>query len=187
VSRAVPAALLAALSGPVVTPYLAIEILFDSGALRLWTGIGSRTIEGQVYTGSGSLLAFDGIEELADLTAKDVTVTLSGLPGSMIALALAEPFQRRQARILQGEASVADVVEIFSGIVNLMPLRDGVETCAIAVRLDSKLVTLRRPRLRRYTQEMQAARYPGDTFLSFVTGLVTAEIPFGRKTTTGSS
>lgn len=180
-SRTVPAALLAALGAPLVAPYLALEVMFDTAPLRLWTGIGTRSIEGQSYVGSGSLLNFTGVEELADLSARDVTVTLSGIESALVALALAEPFQRRAARILQGEMSVADTVEIFAGFVNVMAIRDGATTCTIALRLDGKLVTLRRPRVRHYTDEMQRARYPEDTFLAFVASLVTAEIPFGRK------
>jgi hypothetical protein len=181
-SRVIPAPLLAALLQPLAQPYLAVEILFDSGAVRLWTGHGNLVIDGQTYTGSGMLLSFSDVQETGDLSARDMTVTLSGIDSAMIALALAEPFQGRRARVLQGAVGVSDVVEVFDGIVNTMPIRDGAASCVISVQLDSKLVTLRRPRLRRLTDEMQRARYPDDTFLSFVASLVTAEIPFGRKT-----
>ena len=37
--------------------FVAVELMFDSGALRIWSGIGDKSIGGQTYTGTGSLLS----------------------------------------------------------------------------------------------------------------------------------
>lgn len=101
-SRTVPAAILSALAQPEVQPFYAIEIDLDSGPLRLWTGIGPRTINGDVYTGGGSLMAISGLEEVADLSAKNITLSLSGMSEDIIGLALQEPYQRRKVRVYWG-------------------------------------------------------------------------------------
>lgn len=101
-SRTVPSAILTALAQPEVEPFYAIEIDLDSGPLRLWTGYGDRTIDGETYTGGGTLMGIEGLEEVADLSAKAVTLTLSGMPASVVSLALQEPYQRRKVRILWG-------------------------------------------------------------------------------------
>ena len=55
-SRTINSSLLTALTGSVVEPFYAVELFFDSETLRLWTGIGDRTINSNTYLGTGSLL-----------------------------------------------------------------------------------------------------------------------------------
>ena len=78
-SRTIPAAILAALSQESVEPFYAVELKFSAGTVRFWTGYGDRTIDGQTYTGTGNLLNISGIEEVADLSAKGITVPMVGL------------------------------------------------------------------------------------------------------------
>lgn len=180
-SRTVPAAILTALAQPEVEPFYAVEALFDSGPVRLWTGYGDRTIDGDTYTGAGSLLNIDGIGEVADLSAKSITVSLSGNLTSLVSLALQEPYQRRKCRVLFGVTSVSDFVEVFSGQLNTMKIEDSGETSTISVLVDSKLVELERSSNRRYTSESQKSRYAGDTFFDYVSAIQDAEIIWGRK------
>lgn len=181
-ARTVPSAILTALTQPAVKPFYAIELLFDTAPVRLWTGYGNRTINGATYTGSGGLLGISGLEEAGDLSAKGVTLTLSGISSSIISLALNEPYQGRSCRILFGVVNVNDSVELFSGLMDVMTIEDSGETSTITLTVESKLVALERPVVRRYTHESQQALYPGDTFFSFVTDLQDKEIVWGRKT-----
>lgn len=181
-SRTVPAAILTALAQPEVQPFYAVEMLFDTAPLRFWTGLGDRTIDGETYTGAGNLLRIDGMEEASDLTAVSTTISLNGVPSSIVSLALVEPYQRRFCRVLFGVQNVADAVEVFSGFMNTMTIEDSGETSAIELLVDSKLVELERARVRRYTHESQQSRYPGDTFFSYVADLQDRDIVWGRKT-----
>jgi len=180
-SRTVPAGILTALAQSNVEPFYAVEFLLDSGAIRLWTGYGDRVIDGETYTGSGNLLSISGLEEVADLSAKSINISLSGMPGSIVSLALQEPYQRRKCRVLWGVRDVADFVEVFSGSLNKMTIEDSAETGTISVLVDSKLVELEKASNRRYTSENQKARYPSDTFFDYVTAIQDAEILWGRK------
>lgn len=181
-ARTVPSAILTALAQPTVQPFYAIELLFDTAPVRLWTGYGDRTIDGDTYTGSGGLLGISGLEEAGDLSAKGVTLTLSGISSSIISLALAEPYQGRSCRILFGVTNVNSFVEVFSGLMDVMTIEDSGETSSIALTVESKLVALERAVIRRYTHESQQALFAGDTFFSFVTDLQDKEIVWGRKT-----
>ncbi len=69
-SRTINAGLLTALTGDLVEPYYAIELLFDNGPVRLWTGIGDRTVNSNTYTGTGALLSVGPADEVNDLSAK---------------------------------------------------------------------------------------------------------------------
>jgi len=203
-SRTVPAALLTALSQPEVQPFYAVEALFDDdddtrwdeagyageNAIRLWTGYGDKDIGVNTYTGSGSVMEISGLEEVADLSAKNITITLNGVDNSLvllndtydsiISLALQEPYQRRLLRVYFGTDDTT-TVEIFSGFMNTMSIEDSGETSTITVSVESKLVALERASNRRYTQENHQARNDGDTFFSFVTELQDRDVVWGRE------
>jgi hypothetical protein len=180
-SRTVPTDILTALAQPEVEPFYAVEIDLDSGPLRLWTGYGDRTIGGNTYTGGGNLVAISGLEEVADLSAKNITLTLNGMPSSVVSLALQEPYQRRKVRVLWGVRGVSDFVEVFSGSLNQMVIEDGPDSGTISVTVDSKLVELERASNRRYTSLSHKTRYPTDTFFDFVAQIQDKGVRFQPK------
>ena len=178
-SRNITAALISAFQGRSVDLFAAVELFFDSGTLRLWTGIGDRTIGGNVYTGSGSLLSISGIEEASDLSARGATVSLSGIDSSLVSLAISEPYQNRVCKIYLG--SGGDYFESFSGFMDTMTINDSGDSCEIAIAVESKLIVLERIVPLRYTQETQVQRYPTGTFFSYVTSLADKSIIWGRN------
>ena len=180
-SRTVPTDILNALTQPEVEPFYAVEIDLDSGPLRLWTGYGDRTIDGNTYTGGGNLVAISGLEEVADLSAKNITLTLNGMPSSVISLALQEPYQRRKVRVLWGVRGVSDFVEVFSGSLNQMVIEDGPDSGTISVTVDSKLVELERASNRRYTSLSHKTQHPTDTFFDFVAQIQDKGVKFQPK------
>lgn len=123
-ARSVPSTLLAALTQPEVYPFYAVEMMFDQrngtdvdgnpisyGPVRLCTLYGNKVIDGETYLGAGDLLSISGLEEVNDLSAKSASITLSGVPGELVSLALKEPYQRRNCRILFG-------VDVGEGPIN---------------------------------------------------------------------
>jgi hypothetical protein len=180
-SRTVPTEILTALAQPEVEQFFAVELLFDSGPVRLWTGYGERTIDGEVYTGAGTLINIQGLEEVADLSAKALTLSLEGTSAEIVSLALQEPYQRRKARVLYGVTGSDAYVEVFSGKMNTMTIEDAADSGRVELVVDSKLVELDRSSNRRYTSESHKSRHPGDTFFDYVAGLQDADIIWGRK------
>ena len=182
-ARSIPASILSALSAGSIQPFYAIEMNFDTSPLRLWTGYGDRTIDGQTYLGAGTLLTISALEEVGDMAAKSITLELSAVDATIIALALAEPYQRRRCRVLFGLTDVtgsANFVEVFSGQMNVMTIQEDGQSGVISLVVDSKLVELERTKPRRYTHESQQAAYPGDTFFSYVADLQDKDVPWGR-------
>lgn len=181
-TRSVPASIMAALmSSDPVDVFLAVEFGFDSGTLRLWSGVGDLTIGGLVYTGGGDLLDVSGLDEVQELEAKGVTLTLSGVPADLTQRALAETVRYRPIKVLYGVEGTGETVVAFSGLMDKMPLEDDGETATIQVMAESKLITLERARVFRYTHESQQVLHPGDTFFSHVASLQDKEIIWGRK------
>ena len=198
-SRTIDSGLLAALTGNSVEPFYAVELLFDVkttidvdgnpidlGPMRMWTGLGTRTINvrgtDQVFAGTGALLNIAAAEEVADLSAKAMTISLSGIDTNLISLALQEPYQRRKARVYMGEKNVASVVEIFSGQMDTMQITDEPEASTVVLTIESKLVELERSRNWRYTDESHKSRHSGDTFFSYIQSIQDQQVAWGRAT-----
>ena len=180
-SRTVPSSILTALSQPEVQPFYAVEFIFDTSPIRFWTGYGDRTIETNVYTGTGNLMSVGGLEEVSDMSAKSANITLNGIPPELISLALQEPYQNRECRILFGVANNADIVEVFAGTMDKMTIQDGGDTGTIDLTVESKWVRLDRPNVRRYTSESQKSRHSTDTFFDWVADLQDKEVVWGRS------
>ena len=190
-SRTVPAALLTALDGDQIEVFYAVDLAFDSGNMRLWTGYGDKTIGGQTYTGTGNLLTIDGLEEASDLSARGTTLTLNGLDSTIITYALTEEYQGRLVTIYWGVGT--NTVEVFSGYMDKMTIQDAAESATISLTVESRLIALERPNVRRYTRESHAGVRTAkglsgsDTFFDWVTKLQDKQIVWGRATENGEA
>lgn len=192
-----------------VTAFFAVELFFQTSTLRFWSGLGEVTIDGDTYVGSGNLLAISTVDETAEVAAKGATLTLSGIPSELISLALSEPYQGRKCviyfGILQSEKTYLSqednslvlnedgsgivvsetdtgttMSQIFSGYIDQMNIDEGPETATIAVAVESRLIDLQRPRVRRYTHESQKSRFPNDRGFEFVNDLQDKKFAWGR-------
>jgi hypothetical protein len=190
-SRTVPGALLTALDGDEIEVFYAVDLDFDTANLRFWTGYGNKTINGNTYTGTGNLLAIDGLEEASDLSARGTTLTLNGLDSTIIYYALNEEYQGRLVTIYWGVGT--ETVEVFSGFMDKMTIQDSAETATISLTVESRLIVLERPNVRRYTRESHAGVRTAksltgdDTFFDWVTKLQDKQIVWGRATENGEA
>lgn len=180
-SRDIATVLNNVLGDEVLEVFFAVDLEFDSGTLRMWTGYGDKTINGEVYTGTGTLLQVSEVEETAELAAAGATLTLNGLPSEILTLALIEPYQNRRARIYFGiTGAVDDMAEVFTATMDAMDIEENADTVSIRLTLENRLLDLERARIRRYTNNDQQSRYPGDLGLEFVDDLQNREIFWGR-------
>tara|TARA_R100001198_G_C5234043_1_gene212492 strand:- start:545 stop:1102 length:558 start_codon:yes stop_codon:yes gene_type:complete len=179
-TRSTPASLLTALSQPEVEPFYAVDMNFTSAPVRFWTGYGDRTINGDTYLGSGNLLSITGLDEVNDLSAKSITLQLSGVPASLVSLALQEPYQNRECKVYFGTTDTTTPIEVFSGLMNVMTIEDSGETSVISLTVESKLIRLEKSSNWRYTEGSQKARYSSDTFFNYVSDLQDKTLVWGR-------
>ena len=170
-----------AIGDEVITPFFAIEMLFSSGTLRLWTGVGTMTISGQQWVGAGNLLNVSTVDETKEMAAKGATITLSGIPANSLALALTEPYQGRVCKIYFGIMGQDDLTELFSGYMDQMNIEDGGDTANISVNVENKLIDLERPRVARFNSGYQKSVYPDDKGFDFVEDLQDKTTPWGQS------
>jgi hypothetical protein len=180
-SRSVTAAMQAAAEARDQKPLLLIEALFDSGTLRLWSGLGDLAWNGEVWTGSGSLLRIEPGGETQVVAAPGANFVLSGIDSALVALALDEDYQGRPVTMWLGlfdaaDAVIADPIPVFSGRLDVMEIDEGGETATIRVSAESRLADLERPPGGVWTDADQKSRYPTDRGLEFVAGLQDREV-----------
>lgn len=173
-----------ALAQGTVRPVLFFEGEFAAGTVRLWTGLGSITWNGSSWLGAGELLNVSSIEASGDVRAQGVTISLSGMPGSLISLALAQAQQGLPGRIYLGlmdsaGAVIADPHLAFSGRLDVPVIDDAGDSCTITISYEGRLIDLQRARERRYTDEDQRIQHPADRGFEFIPSLQDAQIVWG--------
>jgi len=167
-----------------LTPFLLYEGEFETGTVRLWTGIGTLEHDSVEWTGAGTWLSMSTIEEATEIRATGWSVSLSGVSQEAISLAIDEAQQGAKGTIyfgcLNDDLDVVAVTRIGRGKLDVPTAEEDGEEAVIQVSYESDLVALERPRETRYTNESQQARFPGDKFFEHVSGLQQADITWGR-------
>jgi len=210
-SRTLDARMLQAISEGTVYPFYTVDLMFDdvtdvSSPLYLWTGSGEVVIEGETYIGTGQFLELSNFEESTDISAKNATLTLSGIPSDLLSLSLQVPYQGRKCNIAFGVFTEGNILKedgayllkedggkfilestnksrstVFNGYMDQMTISEAADTSQIALTVESRLVDLERARIRRYTSEDQKSRFTGDLAFDFVDDLQDKEFFWGRR------
>ena len=180
-ARDLTAGVVTEITGELVQPILLVHLEFDSGDLSLWTGIGDLVWNGITFTGAGDFGSISEISETEGIKANGLELTLSGIPSSIIAIALTQEYQDRPATLWcafldTANNIVSDPYQQFKGKMDVMAWEDNGETANISLSVESVLIDLERPKERRYTDEDQQSEYSGDRGFEFVAGLQEKEI-----------
>jgi|TARA_R110000868_G_scaffold16851_3_gene74627 hypothetical protein len=183
-ARSLTTSLKTALIGQQVTPIMLFFADFPSGAVRAWTGYGDLAWDSQIWSGVGDFGGVDRVEEVSDQSAKGVVFSLTGIPSSLITIALADSYQGRACSLYLGALDssgviIADPYLLFLGRMDVMEIEDGGETATIRLTGESRLIDLNRARSRRYTNEDQQIDYVGDVGLEYVSGLQDKQLYWG--------
>lgn len=163
-----------------------VELQFTSGTHRYCTAGQTITWNGSDWTGVGAIASIEPIKESESLQATGLRMSLSGVPTSLIALALGEAVQGKPAKmwvagISAAGAVVADPVLEFQGRVDTLVINDGKGSCSIGLNVESKMADFQRPNTRRYNAATQEADYPGDKFFSHIVAMTEAQLVWPAK------
>lgn len=190
--RTLTAAVDTELGQPTTAPRYLVEIIFDSGAFRVWNGIGDLTAFGDTFSGIGRLGRIEPITETQDTVASGVEMSLLIQPtsdqpdavDSVLNISLGETYQGRPVTIWQAQVDhtadpptlIADPFIRFKGRLDVMrdqelPGSMGV----IKVTAENRLIELGRSHRRTYTPEDQQSSHSGDTFFDEVASLENRE------------
>lgn len=174
----------AALEADIIYPIYFFEIGFNSGFLRLWTGLGDRDWDGKTWAGVGWILGMSETEESSETKATNFVI---GLPANaaIIAIALAEFRKNKPATIWQGLLSdegvlLDDPLVLAKGLTDISEL--DIETGKPVVRIscETRFADLERARVRRYTIEDHQIDWPEDLFFNQVGSLTDRILTWGN-------
>lgn len=104
--------------------------------------------------------------------------SLSGVPSEMLALALATPIQGKPVRayvaLMHPDThAIVDVVPLWRGTLDQMPIKHGPTTSVISVTAEHMAIAMSRPKGARYTDADQRRLYPGDRSLEYIVAQAT--------------
>lgn len=158
-----------------VRPIAFYEGEFASGTLRLWTGVGPRTWNGQTWIGGGNLVGVGPVTESAGLKADGVAMWLSGVNNDLLTKALNEVKHAKLGKLWFGlldkdNAVIADPVLLFQGRLDTSVIRRGKRTSTVVITYESHALDSS-TRERRYTHEDQQIDHPGDEGFAYLTTL----------------
>jgi hypothetical protein len=101
-SRGMTPEFAAALADRNARPVVFYEAEFNSGVLRLWSGLGDIEWNGETWTGAGNLLGFGAIEEGDKVEAYGTSIKLSGIPLDLVQLCIEEARQGLPGKVWVG-------------------------------------------------------------------------------------
>lgn len=160
-----------------------VELEFDepmylctAGYDVVWNGI--------TWRGIGAIGSIDAIEEQATLEAIGVRMMLSGVPTDVIAIVLGQQYQGKRCQIWFAPLTedlqlTSQPVRVFDGRMDTMDTEVG-DTATITLTAESRMVSWDKARVRRYNNEDQQSRYPGDRGFEFVPQMVEKNLLWGR-------
>ena len=163
-----------------------------STPMYLWTGYGTLTYNGVGYLGLGTLGTISPVQETTDLSARGITMQLSGVPTAMVYNALTEDYQGRACSVMFGALSptaglISSPITVFSGRMDVMQISDDGQSSLITMTAENKLIDFKRTREVRYTDEEQQTLFPGDLGLEFVNAIQERTIYWGNQNMTNGS
>jgi hypothetical protein len=191
VSRNLSSGVQDAISAAQVSPIILFEGSFASGTVYVWSGYGDLAWGGNTYVGVGTLGAISSVAEASEVSAKGITVTLSGIPSDMISLVLSDVRQGAVGKVHMGflnssGAVIDDPILMFEGKLDIPSIQEGADTSSITLSYESRLIDLQRARESRYTNEDQQRAFAGDLGCEYVASLQEFSVTWGKSTSTNT-
>ena len=175
-----------------IAPVMFVELDFTSGFVRAWNGQGPIDWNGKTWLGGGEFMGISAIEESKAIEATSVSLTLSGVPSALVAVAYGDFSQGRPAKVWLGMfdvnagAVIADPIQIFAGRMDTISDQDDGTTAQIAVTAESNLADLDRLRVRYFTDQDQQRLFESDRSLRYMSSVQDRPVYWGTANKSGS-
>lgn len=179
-SRTINASTLTALNADNLRYIYMVDIQLDGGDLSFNTSLANFTYDSKVFVGRGNLGQVSSIKESSNLDPDKCLITLSGIDTVLLAALLAENYVNRPAYVYialldESNQIIGEPFMHFPGVVGALAVSYGSEA-VINIELNDSLVLWARAKIKRYTNQQQQSKYPGDKGLEFVEQITDKEI-----------
>lgn len=148
------------------------DLDFSDGTVRVNDAFVSLTFSGNTYQGLGDYGSIDVVEESTEVIAKTITLSLSGVPGTLLTEAMTQDYQGRTVTLYIGICDVntltfVDTPEtIWEGRMDYMTVELSQGATSIHLKCENRLN--REPLVARMTDTDQQLAFPGDTFFDLL-------------------
>lgn len=189
-----------ALQSDVIRVGVIAEIDYPATPLRAWTGHGDLEWDSKTWLGTGELGGISAVKETGATQATNITLEISGVSSTNLALALADTSQRRRASVwlalfdkISGAGEdeewgvIADPWRIRRGWTDVHKILRTGQTASISVSVESILSRLRTARTMRWNDHDQQRLFPGDTAGRFAAGIGQRPIYWGVAPPNGAA
>ena len=163
-SRGLSSTLIAELESGSIYPFTMVEFYFDSATMRFITGHSDITWNGNLYSSSANLIQFGDITETQQLQISSMSIVVSSVTQTILALALAEPMTNRIVTLRRGLRSlstyelVEDPTLMYSGRIKSFSVSETPgESSQLTFETGSVLSDFMRTAGRRNNQQDQEA------------------------------
>jgi hypothetical protein len=176
---------IAAVESGYVRPAIFVEIHFLTGPVYVWSGAGSIAWGGVSWLDVGNFGSISPIEEGATVSARGITLSLSGVDPTLLSDVLNEYQQNLPAVIYFGVrdntgALIPNPITSWAGRTDQPTITVDGESATISIACENRLVILNNSVERRYTDADQKRDYPDDRGFEFVNAIQNVTIYWGR-------
>ena len=182
-SRSLDSNLANALAAAHVTHFMLVEMVLDSGTLRVATAPYDISYGGFTWLSVHAVGSIDTVTETSG-EQRGLAFTLGGVPSTMISTVLTEHVQGRAVTlklvVLDGATLRVDE-SAWSGLLDTMSIDDGAPTATVRVTAEHRLIAWREPNLVRYSDEDQKRLAAGDKFFEYAAAISEATIVWPAK------
>lgn len=189
-SRQLPSTLQGEIQAPALRPFFAVHIALPDPVCA-WSGVGEITFDGKTFDGVGSLGGVSAIAEQADGTASGISLSLSGIDPSFTQYLIEQPYRGARVELYlgvldQGFAQVTAWKRLSIWRLNAVSLaetasEDGEVAVTVTVECEGAFIDQTRARVRRFTDEEQQRRYPGDRFFEYMAAMQEVRLIWGPE------
>ena len=187
-SRGFPTNVANALATQHVSLVTFVQLAFPTGTVYLHNSIGTYTFGGNDYLGVGDLGAISPLEEGADISPYQITLSLSGLDSTIAGAALTEDYYMHAVTVLLGvlnadDALLAAPTVVFEGFMDQMNISVGADGGdVITLTAESELARFDKASNIKYTDIQLQSEFSGDLALEFMPDIEGAKIRWGDPT-----
>ena len=184
-SREMTSDMAAAVAAATVKPCIFVEVQYPGGTVRLNSGLTTQTLNGNSFSGVGTVGTIADIEESLDDAPGSATIEFPA-NSAMVAAALGASARGRTVKIWIGAHNlstgtlIADPVVEFSGTVSHHGGPGDPRAGAITLVCVDESADQERPLEQLYTDEEQQRLHPGDLGCQYVASLPNKEFTWGN-------
>ncbi len=181
--RPVSLDLINAAKAPIVRPFMAVDMDYPDGPVRLCSLDRRVTFDGKTWDAVGGLGSVSQLEEGSENRSYGFTISVSGVPGNFSEYLRGQDVQGRNVTVYLGfvnpDYSIIGFDIVTVGRMDTQDVQAG-QTTAVIVQCESIQVDWERPRVRRCTDADQRARVPSDGFFKYVAALQDMNLRWGK-------